>query len=173
MDINLTTLTENTATRGFIGEWGLSLSIEADNKHILFDTGPGFSVIYNAQSLSIDFKTIDTIVLSHGHFDHTGGLKDVLTRKGTVDVIAHPDIWGKNTPSEKIIITIPGYPFRKNNWWVWVRDSFYPGTRYGFPIISLPPERSPLSRAMKRPISHYIRWTITASYETILPMIFP
>ncbi len=104
MDINLTTLTENTATRGFIGEWGLSLFIEADNKHILFDTGPGFSVIYNAQSLSIDFKTIDTIVLSHGHFDHTGGLKDVLTRKGTVDVIAHPDIWGKK------------YSFRENNY---------------------------------------------------------
>jgi metal-dependent hydrolase (beta-lactamase superfamily II) len=48
MDINLTTLTENTTTRGFIGEWGLSIFIEADNKHILFDTGPGFSPIYNA-----------------------------------------------------------------------------------------------------------------------------
>jgi 7,8-dihydropterin-6-yl-methyl-4-(beta-D-ribofuranosyl)aminobenzene 5'-phosphate synthase len=104
MDINLTTLTENTATRGFIGEWGLSIFIEADNKHILFDTGPSFSAIYNAQLLGIDLKTIDTIVLSHGHFDHTGGLKDILARKGAVDVIAHPDIWGKK------------YSFRGNNY---------------------------------------------------------
>jgi 7,8-dihydropterin-6-yl-methyl-4-(beta-D-ribofuranosyl)aminobenzene 5'-phosphate synthase len=104
MDINFATLTENIATRGFIGEWGLSIFIEADNKHILFDTGPGFSTIYNAQPLGIDFKTIDSIVLSHGHYDHTGGLKAVLRRKGTVDVIAHPDIWGKK------------YSFRENNY---------------------------------------------------------
>jgi len=94
MDISITTLTENTATIGFIGEWGLSILIEADNKRILLDTGPGFSAIYNAQIAGIDFRTINTIVLSHGHFDHTGGLREILARRtDKMDIIAHPSIW--------------------------------------------------------------------------------
>ena len=94
MDINITTLSKNTATRDFIAEWGLSILIEADNKRILLDTGAGFSAIYNAQLLGIDFNSIDLIVLSHGHYDHTGGLKEVLARRDkTIDIIAHPSIW--------------------------------------------------------------------------------
>jgi 7,8-dihydropterin-6-yl-methyl-4-(beta-D-ribofuranosyl)aminobenzene 5'-phosphate synthase len=97
MNINITTLAENTATIGFIGEWGLSILIEADNNRILLDTGgPHLSAIHNAQLLGIDFRTIDQIVLSHGHYDHTGGLKDILLRRGEpVDIIAHPDIWNR------------------------------------------------------------------------------
>jgi len=94
MNINITTLTENTATRNFMAEWGLSILIEADNKRILLDTGAGFSAIYNAHLAGIDFRTIDLIVLSHGHFDHTGGLKDILARRNkAIDIIAHPSIW--------------------------------------------------------------------------------
>ncbi len=90
MNINITTLTENTATRDFMAEWGLSILIEADNKRILLDTGAGFSAAYNAQLAGIDFKSIDLIILSHGHFDHTGGLKDILTRRlKAIDIIAH------------------------------------------------------------------------------------
>jgi 7,8-dihydropterin-6-yl-methyl-4-(beta-D-ribofuranosyl)aminobenzene 5'-phosphate synthase len=43
--------------------------------------------------MGIDLATIDRIVLSHGHADHTGGLREVLRRGGEVEVIAHPDIW--------------------------------------------------------------------------------
>jgi 7,8-dihydropterin-6-yl-methyl-4-(beta-D-ribofuranosyl)aminobenzene 5'-phosphate synthase len=95
MNINIKTLTENTATIGFIGEWGLSILIEADTRCILLDTGgPQLSATRNAEILGIDFKTIDWIVLSHGHFDHTGGLKDVLEKRSmTTSVIAHPSIW--------------------------------------------------------------------------------
>lgn len=95
MDINITTLAENTANTGLMAEWGLSILIEVDDKRILLDTGASFSAIYNAQILGVDFNTVDLIVLSHGHYDHTGGLKDILTRRGPVDVVAHPDIWGK------------------------------------------------------------------------------
>jgi 7,8-dihydropterin-6-yl-methyl-4-(beta-D-ribofuranosyl)aminobenzene 5'-phosphate synthase len=97
MHINITTLSENTATTGFIGEWGLSMLIEADDKRILLDAGgPHLSAISNAQLLGIDLRTIDLIVLSHGHYDHTGGLRDLLIRRGAeVDIIAHPDIWGR------------------------------------------------------------------------------
>jgi 7,8-dihydropterin-6-yl-methyl-4-(beta-D-ribofuranosyl)aminobenzene 5'-phosphate synthase len=93
MSIRITTLSENTANFGFIAEWGLSILVELDNLRVLLDTGLGFSAVYNAQILGLDLYGLDTIVISHGHTDHTGGLKDVLTRIGSVDIIAHPAIW--------------------------------------------------------------------------------
>jgi len=93
MDIQITTLSENTANYGYIAEWGLSILVEVDGTKILVDTGLSFSAVYNAQLMGIDLSTIDRMVLSHGHADHTGGLRDVLKIKGEVEVIAHPDIW--------------------------------------------------------------------------------
>ncbi len=94
MEIKITTLAENTADVGFLAEWGLSMFIEADGVNILFDTGAGIAAVHNAQLLGIDFSKVDKIVLSHGHYDHTGGLREVLMMiKKPVEVIAHPDIW--------------------------------------------------------------------------------
>jgi 7,8-dihydropterin-6-yl-methyl-4-(beta-D-ribofuranosyl)aminobenzene 5'-phosphate synthase len=93
MDVRITTLSENTASYGFLAEWGLSILIEVDGLRILMDTGPSFSAVHNAQLMGIDLSTIDRIVLSHGHADHTGGLREVLKIKGAVDIIAHPDVW--------------------------------------------------------------------------------
>jgi 7,8-dihydropterin-6-yl-methyl-4-(beta-D-ribofuranosyl)aminobenzene 5'-phosphate synthase len=64
-----------------------------DGLRILVDTGLSFSAVRNAQLMGIDLSTVDRIVLSHGHADHTGGLREVLKIKGEVEVIAHPDIW--------------------------------------------------------------------------------
>ena len=75
MEIRITTLSENTANYGFIAEWGLSILIEVDGLRILADTGLSFSAVYNAQLLGIDLSAIDWIVISHGHIDHTGGLR--------------------------------------------------------------------------------------------------
>jgi len=93
MGIRITTLSENTANYGFLAEWGLSILVEMDGTRILVDTGLSISAVHNAQLLGIDLSTIDWIVLSHGHADHTGGLREVLRRSGKVNVIAHPDIW--------------------------------------------------------------------------------
>ena len=93
MGIRITTLSENTANYGFLAEWGLSILVEADGTRVLMDTGLGLSAVHNAQLMGIDLATIDRIVLSHGHADHTGGLRDVLKMKGEVEIIAHPDIW--------------------------------------------------------------------------------
>jgi len=93
MPIRITTLSENTANYGVIAEWGLSILVEVDETSILMDTGLSFSAVHNAARMGVDLTTIDSIVLSHGHADHTGGLKEVLEIKGAVDVIAHPDIW--------------------------------------------------------------------------------
>ena len=102
MGLRITTLTENTATLNertvglvnCLAEWGLSILIETDEANILLDTGQSFSVNYNADILGIDLSKIDRIVLSHGHHDHTGGLRHLLRKmRKKVEVIAHPDIW--------------------------------------------------------------------------------
>ena len=95
MPLCLTTLGENTAGRPrVLAEWGLSILVETDDQKILLDTCAGDTVPHNASVLRVDLSTIDRIVLSHGHYDHTGGLRGVLAETGAVEVVAHPDIWG-------------------------------------------------------------------------------
>ena len=93
MEIKITTLSENTANYGYLAERGLSILVEVDEAKILIDTGLSFSAVHNAQLMGIDLSKIDCIVLSHGHVDHTGGLRDVLKIRREVEVVAHPDIW--------------------------------------------------------------------------------
>ena len=47
----------------------------------------------NAETLGIDLSELDKLVISHGHYDHTGGFSDILTKTGSIEVIAHPDMW--------------------------------------------------------------------------------
>jgi len=95
MEIHITTLSENTAAiPGLLAEWGLSILAEVDGQKILLDAGLGNSTVHNALFLGMDLSTIDKIVLSHSHVDHTGGLRELLgTMRKQVEIIAHPDIW--------------------------------------------------------------------------------
>ena len=95
MKLCITTLSENSAGQGYLlAEWGLSFFIETDEVNVLFDTGKSISAGYNADTLGIDLKQVDKIVLSHSHHDHTGGLREILRKMGKeVEVIAHPGIW--------------------------------------------------------------------------------
>jgi len=95
MQLQITTLSENTAGLGnFLGEWGLSILIETEGQNILLDTGQSISASHNADILGIDLSKINKIVLSHGHYDHTGGLRQILRRmRREIEIIAHPDVW--------------------------------------------------------------------------------
>ncbi len=79
---------------GLLSEHGLSMYIRAEHLRIIFDAGQEFSVFENnARKLGIDMPSINTVVLSHGHYDHTGGVSGVLSACGEVDLYAHPGIW--------------------------------------------------------------------------------
>lgn len=94
--IKITTLCENsTPGFGLLPEYGLSMLLEIGKKRILFDTGSGYSLTFNASLLGIDLRSIKTVVLSHGHYDHTGGLEKLLGKSDSLSVYAHPEIFNK------------------------------------------------------------------------------
>ena len=71
------------------GELGFSLYIETDDNHrILFDTGQSGLFADNAKLFDIDVNTIDSLVLSHGHYDHTGGLQRFLSLNDHASIFA-------------------------------------------------------------------------------------
>lgn len=75
MNMKITVLVENTTNKDEIGaEHGLSLFIETDKKKILFDMGQTDLFAKNAEALGIDLSEVDIAVISHGHYDHGGGL---------------------------------------------------------------------------------------------------
>ncbi len=95
MKIKATIVSENCVYHlpGALAEHGLSIFMETDRGNYLLDTGQGKAIINNAMVLGLDLKTIKGIIMSHHHWDHTGGLGPVLDLKGMVDIYAHPDFF--------------------------------------------------------------------------------
>jgi 7,8-dihydropterin-6-yl-methyl-4-(beta-D-ribofuranosyl)aminobenzene 5'-phosphate synthase len=102
MKIDVTTLSENTANFGCIGEWGLSILVETEGTRVLMDTSLSFSATHNARVLGVDLSGVDRIVLSHGHADHTGGLVGVLAETGEVEIVAHPDVFAEKCAGSSV-----------------------------------------------------------------------
>lgn len=96
--MEITIVAENFAyTPNVIAEYGLSLHIRDNSTQILLDTGQGEALLPNASVLGIDLQEMDHLVLSHGHFDHTGGLSRFLLRSRNIPIWAHPDIEAEHT----------------------------------------------------------------------------
>lgn len=80
----------------YFGEPALSFYIEEDNNKILFDTAYSNIFLENAKLLGIDITKINFLVLSHGHNDHTGGLRYIKDYDlSNIKLIAHPGVFEK------------------------------------------------------------------------------
>ncbi len=94
--ISITVLCDNTAGKtGLLGEHGLSYFIQDGKQTLLFDTGAGYTLIHNSHILNIPLTSIDYLVLSHGHYDHTGGMKKLFRKADIKKVFAHPKVFRK------------------------------------------------------------------------------
>jgi 7,8-dihydropterin-6-yl-methyl-4-(beta-D-ribofuranosyl)aminobenzene 5'-phosphate synthase len=95
--IKLTIIIDNyVRSSGLKAEHGWSMMIENGKEKILFDTGASDLVLHNLRYLGFEPQIIDKIFISHGHYDHTGGLYDItkLAEK-EVEIFAHENIFEK------------------------------------------------------------------------------
>ena len=76
--MKITVLMENTSACGYPTEHGLSLFVETAGSRFLFDMGQSAQFASNAEQLGMDLNTVDFAVLSHGHYDHGGGMEAFL-----------------------------------------------------------------------------------------------
>ncbi len=113
--VEIITLVENRAAApGFSAEHGLSLLLLIDGKKWLFDVGQTGVVLDNARGLGLDLKEIEGVILSHGHYDHTGGLLEVCRVTGGKAIYAHPGVfrerWNVRKGNKPRSV---GFPFKK------------------------------------------------------------
>lgn len=96
MSIRITVLCENSVgpIAGTLGEHGFAALIEpSGGESLLFDTGQGLTLLHNARRMNKDLSKVLKVVLSHGHYDHAGGLKPLLEECGAKLVYGHPSVF--------------------------------------------------------------------------------
>ncbi|MDA8428309.1 MAG: MBL fold metallo-hydrolase [Geobacteraceae bacterium] len=96
MTFRITILCENSVgpIAGTLGEHGFAALVEPSvGDPILFDTGQGATLVHNVRRMNKKLSTLAGVVVSHGHYDHAGGLLPLLQEYGTQKVYAHPAIF--------------------------------------------------------------------------------
>jgi len=89
--VEITILVENTTPAlDLVGEYGFSVLVRVDGHPILFDTGSRDALIKNAPVLGVDLGAVEDVVISHGHSDHTGGLRLLVENSTERRFYAHP-----------------------------------------------------------------------------------
>jgi len=95
MSCRITILCDNSVgpITGTLGEHGFSALVEREGTSLLFDTGSGETLLHNALRMNRDLRKVAMVALSHGHYDHTGGLRPFLQLCGGRRILAHPAVF--------------------------------------------------------------------------------
>jgi 7,8-dihydropterin-6-yl-methyl-4-(beta-D-ribofuranosyl)aminobenzene 5'-phosphate synthase len=114
MELKITTLIENNSDdKGkLLYEHGLSLYIETDGKNILFDTGESGDFIKNAKFLNKNLEKLDYCIISHGHYDHSGGVEKLISE---VDKFPQFIVGEEFFKPKYKKVDAPGYKFNGNS----------------------------------------------------------
>jgi len=110
MNFRITVLCENSVgpLSGTLGEHGFSALIEpSEGEPLLFDTGQGQTLLHNARRMNKDLSLVHQVIISHGHYDHAGGLRPLLAECGPKRIYGHPTIF---TPRYRVKDTGESYP---------------------------------------------------------------
>ncbi|MHC4984391.1 MAG: MBL fold metallo-hydrolase [Planctomycetota bacterium] len=98
---------DDTSSDSLKAEHGLAMILAGAGRNVLFDTGAsGETLLANAAAMGIEVAQVDSVVISHGHYDHTGGLAAVAAACDGLKVYAHPSVWRRRWVDE------PGKPLR-------------------------------------------------------------
>ncbi len=164
--LTITVLVENTAgSRGLLGEHGIAFHVQADDFTLLFDTGQGMVLRHNANALGIDLNAVRTIALSHGHYDHTGALPELLGEGPKRRLFLHPaalrakynrrhEAIGSGLPERDVLTGIADVTWTSNPTWlapsIWVtgeipRNSAFEDTGGPFYLDATEPTPDPLA----------------------------
>lgn len=95
--MRITTLVENTKISSELeNKHGLSFHIQTDKHNILFDLGPKGVLLNNAKKLGVDLSEVDTVIVSHGHSNHGGGLEEFLKVNKKAKIYIHKDAFNEH-----------------------------------------------------------------------------
>ena len=124
--ISITVLSDNRVAYGLEAEHGFSLWIETVGRKILFDTRRDEAMLRNADQLGIELGRADCVVLSHGHYDHTGNVPKMFARAEHAQLFSHPNVLQTrysihDAPKQigmpaKSVGTIMALPNARRNW---------------------------------------------------------
>src|SRR4030042_201329 len=114
--MKIVTLIDNIVYKtGLIAEHGFSVYLETGDKKILFDTGQSGNFIKNASLLGIDITSVDYCIVSHGHYDHTGGLYEFCKVNSKAKILMKKEAMLQKYKSNTSYIGVPFSAFLFNN----------------------------------------------------------
>lgn len=123
--MRIVTLMENSALPGLAAEHGLSLYIEFGQTRILFDAGQSGAFAHNARALGVDLGQVDFAVLSHGHYDHGGGLTRFLELNDHAPIYVNQYAFGEHYNAlDKYIGLAP--ELKESGRLIFVKEDFSP-----------------------------------------------